>query len=362
MEDLFEFRIDTADSGKEFAFRLHKKSAQLSGVKLSQWWMPLPRLYKSAAQNKSAAPDPNFQTILDLFWEAVRENKFDQDRQQQEKYLLAFLAPQIRSNGSRRVFQDAFLLSNLPELESEIQGQLKEQLYSPVSPSDFGKFSWVVLGRSPLSAPLRALKDEMTAELLTSPCEKLARGAITAAQEDVLNRWTTWKNHIGRRGKKKTSKKQAEGQPEQPDARDVLDILSYESRAAFHLAYSNAWCCLIDCAKQRGKMGEYGQRFHQWWHTSPYHEVDHVPYFSGHVFALHPGCGLFLKTSAGRSLLGNRLRNPTDQRLEHKFYGGMLRALQIYSDRRDEVNSCRRQPACQLTDWKLAEQTQRDDV
>jgi hypothetical protein len=88
--------------GRRFEFELCRKRAQFGSVAVDQFWMDHATIY--GQRNQRAA---NYEAIVEGFWGLCwREGSVLLD-EVQDSYLLAKLLPYARSNGSRRVFEDA---------------------------------------------------------------------------------------------------------------------------------------------------------------------------------------------------------------------------------------------------------------
>lgn len=121
-----------------------------------------------------------------------------------------------------------------------------------------------------------------------------------------------------------------------PVEKQVLDILSYECRAALHRCYSAIWCILLPALRSKYHITDESYLFHQLWHFDRSRESDHgdqayFHLFHGHVFGLHPACGPVLLARSGAELFGEWLREGSLQsyhRVLHAlavavgFYGG----------------------------------------
>ena len=108
----------------------------------------------------------------------------------------------------------------------------------------------------------------------------------------------------------------------------MLDVLSYEARAAFHQCYSALWFELLPRLVDRHGLDALGREFHELWHLDQIREPEpgaRVHLFHGHVFALHPAGGLLLGTPAGSDRVGAWLtagedREEAFERLLHALF------------------------------------------
>ena len=127
----------------------------------------------------------------------------------------------------------------------------------------------------------------------------------------------------------------------------VLDMLSYEARAAFHQCYTVVWCALIPYLVEKAKLSFESFGFLAFWHrdqvdSSSIEQGTCVSLFHGHVFGLHPGGGLFLQTEAGRELMGEWLQNPESAAYFGRLLHGLYVAIYDYVERRQTAAAARR--------------------
>jgi hypothetical protein len=129
--------------------------------------------------------------------------------------------------------------------------------------------------------------------------------------------------------------------------KQVLDILSYEARASLHRCYSAVWDMrLLPLLEEKYSLSRESLAFLRLWHLdqvseSNLGEATSFHLFHGHVFALHPASGEFLRTQAGRELMGRWLQHPSEPAfgcLLHSLYVAVLQ----YGSRRDQAASERK--------------------
>jgi hypothetical protein len=135
----------------------------------------------------------------------------------------------------------------------------------------------------------------------------------------VLKRWTNAVKNWGRRAGFKNEKK-------------ILNIISYECRAALHRCYSVVWQDLLQKLKVTRNLSDASVSFLNLWHLEAL--VDGQSVFHGHVFALHPGCSLLLLTDAGREILGAWLAQ-SDSQSYFALLNALFLSLYCYSVRRE---------------------------
>ena len=322
-------------NSEEFRFDLCRKRDQAFGpVIVDHWWMPVTPLY--AQRQGNSPPAHNHTEILRLYWAAVQHGRATRDQGSQERLLLASLVPDVRSEGSRTIFADAFLR---PAARSEHQEAIQtlETLLSDARPNqltraEFHEQSWSALGRETFPQETQEMDDRLTRDLLDEPSRLLIAGDVAGGISEVRNRWSRLMRRIGRRAGHTREK-------------IVLDVLSYEARAAFHSCYSVAWSALIPLLAQEEAFGVTSAAFLRFWHTDWISAQTQTSLFHGHVFGLHPATGLFMLTDTGPRLLGDWLARPTSVEAHGRLLNGILIALFNYGARRDEAAENRPRPS-----------------
>ena len=128
--------------------------------------------------------------------------------------------------------------------------------------------------------------------------------------------------------------------------KQILDAISYESRAAIHCCYSTVWCCLLPRLARTYRFPEESFRFHQFWHLDHCRksndENDLFHLFHGHVFALHPALGQFLRTTTGPRLMASWLRNPESEEDYQRLLNGLFVAIGQYDRWRESIATSRK--------------------
>ncbi len=130
--------------------------------------------------------------------------------------------------------------------------------------------------------------------------------------------------------------------------KEVLDILSYEARAALHRCYSAVWdMLLLPHLGRVYRLSPETVAFLRLWHLDHLSQSDHgaLAYFHlfhGHAFALHPATALFLSTPTGRELVGDWLAAGYSKRAFQRLLYGISIAVYHYAGLRDEAAQGRR--------------------
>lgn len=347
-------KCDRAEIRTKFQFDLCRKQTALGPLPLDQWWISKPGLYGERGNDSS-----NRQVIVDCFWSLCQaEGDALNDRPIQEVYILATLLPHARSNGSRRVFADASLAKYdaeetshrsviVEQLENMLQGSRNEEL----DVQSFYRQSGDILGPPEYDDQVHDCYTDFVAEILGDGCDALSHGGLEGLQIS-LDRWSSKMKKIGRRNGYAIEK-------------NVLDVLSYECRAAFHQCYSAVWLSLLEKLQVEFSFSEEGVLFHRLWHLDqvlPSNESDehHVHLFHGHIFGLHPACGDFILTQTGAELVGELLTAPKDQSCQHRFLNGLQIAVHHYAIRNEVAKELRKKQPTDGNDLEIVECQQLD--
>ena len=312
---------------EEFAFDLCRKPRALFGVTpIDHWWMRVTPLY--GQKQGSSGSTRNRTEILRLFWAKVRDLGATNLRDPQERLLLASVVPWARATGSRKIFADAFLASGSRKQRDNKVAFLENALAAApdktLSRAEFHEHSWQALGRPEFPAGLQEVYERQSHDLLDGACAMLSRGQLSAALETVRQIWDrrmrTIARHIGH-----------------AEEKIVLDVLSYEARAAFHHCYSVVWSALIPLLEREDHLTRESLAFHRFWHTDWRDSQTETSLFHGHAFGLHPGTSLFMQTRTGPRLLGDWLANLESAELLGRVLNGLLIALFDYQEQRKET-------------------------
>jgi hypothetical protein len=248
----------------------------------------------------------------------------------QESYILARLLPHARSNGSRRVFEDATLTRprNLGESRRAILQELEESLrtgcHEEVDEVAFRDHTANVLGPPEYGSDVWDCYRRFEADVLGEAKEELQKDCINGGNVAVA-RWSEKMRSIGRRHGHQLEKQ-------------VLDILSYEARAAFHQCYAAVWLDLIPFLGNKYGLSDESMMFHRLWHLILQREANETSSanfypFHGHIFGLHPACGNFMLTESGPVLVGQWLVDPRSVSNYQRLLHGLLVAIHQYAGR-----------------------------
>ena len=314
--------ILVAERGRRFSFCLCRKQEDFGDTSVDQWWMKVSSIYRQ----RNIRAD-NYQAVIDC-WRAVCEKHGTfSDRGTLKTYILAMLLPEARSHGSRRVVADAtptwprnhrrVRQGAIWELESQLAGSRSLELDKVA----FRDRTADLIGPAQFSPELQERYHELAAELLDRGCEALQQNGSQGADVSK-NIWQGWMVSTGRHRGHKLDKQ-------------VFDILSYECRAAMYRCYSAVWCELLPHLANKYAFSAASYRFHQFWHLARCEDSNEPEYgyfhlFHGHVFALHPACGLFIGTRTGSELMGEWLENPEASGTYGRLLQGICVAVEYY--------------------------------
>jgi len=335
MESNLQETLSVGD--QEFVFRLcHRADVELGPVTVDQWWMPVTKLY-SQRQSRTHRSG-NQQSILDFYWAKCCEEAATDSRDAQERYLLISLLPQMRSQGSRRILLDAFpprgTLRERNDDTAELEKILASQVHTPLSWDGFRQQTKSYLMPQPVySEEQKERYFAFVDSLLSEACDRLARGDQDEAIGIAGFHWSRITKQYGRRAGHQEFKL-------------LLDILSYEGRAALHHAYSLVWQHLIPKLQEHHRISAKTMAFLQFWHLDWIKPERSTPQgchslFHGHVFALHPGGGQFLQTRTGQQLLGAWLRDRRRKDTLGCLLNGLANATLQYRCRYEQASSAR---------------------
>jgi len=329
MSEIEDRTVQFNSGGEEFRFELKcKRGLELGPVTIDQWWMPITPLYGQRASDPWAH---NRLEILRFYWATIRQQNAQGERSAQEQLILASLVPHVRSQGSRNVFNDAFLgrpLSRNARAEvDDLERLISQEPDKKCSPMAFHKKSWTLLGCPEFPPGSEQCYSELTRQLLDEPCNRLAAGQL---EQGVAEAITTWKRITKRRDAV-------------AEKRAALDVLSYESRASLHAAYSVVWGTLLGAMHKFGHLTPDALRFHRMWHTDRRDSNSGTSLFHGHVFGLHPAFGPFMLTETGRRLIGAWLAEPMSPAAYRKLLRGCLLSLFHFAESKGQQQLRRRQ-------------------
>jgi hypothetical protein len=303
-------------------FALCHQTILLGQTPMDYWWMAPGTVYPT--RKRKAA---NYEPIIEHYWALCLKGKTVFEDDVQENYILAKLLPHARSNASRKVFVDSVPSTRrdqetYPEpITEHFDRLLRHDRRRRMGPVKFRDCTADAIGPTCYPKAIQDLYRRRSEELLGEGRDALEASGAEGLRVP-LSRWRKWMDGIGRhRG--------------QTDEKKVLDVLSYECRAALHRCYSAVWYDLIgQIAEQHGEPREW-RRFHLFWHTEQLRrarETDKAEFnlFHGHVFALHPAARRFLLTDTGRELLEEWLiKSPRSKHpMQRVLYGLQLAVWQ----------------------------------
>ena len=262
--------------------------------------------------------------------------------------------PLSRNLGARRVVNDGYLAPRHQALKARVQGledllssglkafsnkemaesELLEVNEQPSQANNtfeekFADRTGDVIGprREQLDPQGQARCSQITADLLGHARDILRHDGEDAAIRDMFRRWDKWQGG-GRRHISKLD-------------REVLDVLSYECRAAFYQVYSAAWSDFIQLFGhiKQYSWNEQAAQFHHFFHCQlrqPGPDSDGQSFFlfHGHIFALHPAIGPFMLTQTGTRLMEAFILNPSHVIPWRNLLRGLYLSIwQYFSDR-----------------------------
>jgi hypothetical protein len=310
------------ETGRFYSFELFRKSAAFDGVEVDQFKMRVDSIY-----GRKGARPRNYEVLVEYYLAQCFGNLTIFDDEVLDSYILARLLPEVRRNGSRRIFDDAILTS--PHLVGQRKQALVRQLDDLLAASrrdalDMAAFHATtnrMLGVENISEAAAAAYQELTAELLGEGRRAVQRwGVVDGLQVPVL-KFRNWMKTFARRSGNE-------------DRKLALDMLSYESRAAMHRCYSAVWFELLKHLEQKYELDEASLQFHRLMHFDVQLQSNlpesYFHLFHGHIFALHPGLNLFFETPTGGELIGDYLRGGTADEPFRRLLNGFCVALGDY--------------------------------
>jgi hypothetical protein len=325
--------------GETFTFTLCRKAERLGSMLVDHWWMPTTDLYHQRIHRHGEGA--NYKAVTEAFWALCRGGDSHVERDVQESYLLARLLPFARSQGSRRIVADAYLApkNRAPRAEREAAvNELNELLgrcgTATMSRRRFSRRTADIIGPPRLTRGLKQAYQICCADLF-DPAVAVLLADKEAGVARLLSAWRRLIRTVGRRGGR-------------PVEKQVLDILSYEARAALHRCYSAAWdMLLLRHLTEAYQLSTETVAFLRLWHLDQVSEsnlgdVAYFHLFHGHVFALHPATALFLSTPIGRELVGSWLVGACSNRAFGRLLQGILVAVHHYAGLRDDAAQRRR--------------------
>ena len=317
-----------------FKFELSRKKVDFGDLTIDQYWMKPATVY---ATNSNSI---NHKSIIGCFWalykraQTARETGLDPDATI-ETYILASLLPKMRTNGSRTVFMDqtpqgtwkkarTSKYAAFDQNEFELNTALVKSKDKQESVIDFHKGVGQVLGPPVYDDTITGPYVEFS-NYLFGKDQGTFKNAPEKGFDAVSLRWDSWMNNIGRHSGNENKK-------------TVLNILTYEARAAVHRCYASVWEELRPLLATRFQLTAESEFFHRLWHrdhiVEATEETGRFHLFHGHVFALHPAASFFAKTDAGRTLIGEAIKEVlngcADQVAFRRFLAGFRVSIFFY--------------------------------
>jgi hypothetical protein len=316
---------------RPFDFSLCRKAVQMGNIPVDHWWMKTTELY--GQRGKPCRQASNFQAVTDYFWALCREEGTAHDSEVQESYLLSKILPYSRSHGSRRVFTDAWLFGRdrsskvtKAEVVAELEQFLRTGRIQVMTRTEFEEKTTKMLGPRGLTAEEICAYKEFTNDFLGRACATFQQNEQQGIQQ-TITAWQKAMNSVGRRGGHRMEKR-------------ILDIVSYEARAALHRCYSAVWSNLLPHLEKKHGLSSASTRFLELWHLDQVQDRGpgspaYWHLFHGHVFGLHPASAQLLRTSAGRELVGQWLENPESDEAFGRLLYAIFLAVCCYSGQKE---------------------------
>lgn len=314
------------EAGRYYSFELGRKSVVFGDVPVQQFWMPLDSIY-----GRPKAQPRNYEVLVELYWAQCMEALTVFDDEVLDSYILAKLLPYFRRNGSRRIFADSILTYayHFGERKQDQVRRLDDLLAaSRHTALDIAKFhehtNELLGGNFKRTDEAAAAYQELEAELLGEGRRAVQRWGVANGMQVPIATVERWMKTFARRRGHEAKKL-------------ALDILSYEARAAMHRCYSAVWFELLAHLERKYELDQASVQFHRLMHFDV-QLLSNLPdrnfhLFHGHIFALHPGLGLFFQTRTGGELLGDYLRRGTGDEPFRRLLNGICVATGDYRAR-----------------------------
>jgi len=316
-----------------FSIELHRRATLFGDVEVDQFGMALSSVY--GQRNHRAL---NGEACTEYFRERCTSAPDGMDDEAQETYILSKLLPIARSNGSRRVFEDSMLskAGGIKAKSAAIQNletQLRASRLDRMERESFYRFTKEILRPTRYSDEIKKLYQRRQEDLL-GESRRAMRESVASGLKKARSVWQGWMKSISRRSGNRLEKQ-------------VLDVFSYECRAAMHRCYSALWNDLLPQLAKRYSWTDESFAFHRLWHLTPIREESDsrcLFLFHSHVFALHPGTWLFAQCPTGGALIADHLRQPDNETAYLRLLQGLAVGFSDYVGRGTEID-LRRQEA-----------------
>ncbi len=344
-----------------FTFELCRKPNEVFGtVSVDQWWMEVTPLYAQRQNRKWQSR--NHRQVIDFYWAICQAEQATGEREAQQRFLLASLLPHMRSQGSRKVFDDAFLKGGGRDVQAQEVAELENLLNASrdhrLTKDEFHEKT-IALLRDVTNPPpdIDPMIRDLSNQILGDACRQLGRGSSPQEGIEIAKAaWDRLNKQFGRRAHCDVQKL-------------ALDALTYEARTAIHDCFSMVWYALKSSLEIRYELSQTSVRFLRIWNTSIVEDREGQNWwlFHGHVFGLHPGAARFLLTSTGRQLIGDLLSDWGNESRCQQLLNGLFISMSDYNRRRIDERSSRRQRARtnldieNLNGSRSAQRLQQDD-
>jgi len=320
----------TIDIDEHVRLELRSRELFLAEHTLTQYWVD-----KRTLVARNGTFGKNFQPILDHFYHQAHQLA-GENGEAMETHLLATLWPEVRHDAAQLIFPDASLKRRSAEYQKELLEQLDQMLRTSRDERstlfEFHEQSRNVVGFPMLSSEEESLYRGWAVELFEG-LEDVWRHDLADAVSDLKERWEVWRKRFGRRSNSHLQK-------------TVLNVLSFESKAAFHQCYSTAWTTVLTRLASEAVHPELFANFHGLWHLDQRVPIpgsrQEIHLLHGLVLGLHPAFSLLISTPTGRELIGDAVAETTDIAAQEGFFNAALVSIYQYEEERATYNSSRR--------------------
>lgn len=321
IEGPIPIRVTVGDEA--FEFPLYLRREPMGSVLLDHYWIDKKQVY-----GQSDGQPNVLKTLANCYYALCNQVGALQEREAQQTYLMVLLIPRVRSKAGRNVFLDSRLGMQAIRNREEM-GRLEMLLQSnhAMTPAEFHKqTSLLCEPRTKLSGAL---------EQYTNLENYLFEKANTVFQK---NPGAALKSSIARWNSKQRSWAKSSGKEER---KALLDAFSYDCRAALHRVYSTIWRqLLIPEINRVHKLSRPSEWFLRFWHRE-FVRKD-LSLFHGHVFGLHPGSSLLMRTDNGKRLMADWLTNLRDSEPLLRVLRGIYVCVNHYHDLYETTRSDRK--------------------
>lgn len=320
----------TIDLDARVSLELRSRDLSLAGQTISQFWID-----KRTLVARNGTFGRNFQPILDHFYHEAQQLTGGNGKIV-ETHLLATLLPEVRLDASQVIFPDASLKKRTVRSGDEHREQLDQMICASrdqrLTLFEFHEQSRNAVGFPTLSVEEMSLYRGWSAQLFEG-LEDIWPHDLADAISKLKERWEVWKKRFGRRSNSHLQK-------------TVLNMLSFESKAAFHQCYSAAWTAVLPRLANEVVRPDIFTNFHGLWHLDQRVPISgnrqDLHLLHGLVLGLHPAFSLLISTPIGQELIGDAIANTTDIAAQERFFHAALIAIYQYEDERASYNSSRR--------------------